>query len=67
MALHLIPAGVTGDMRGVSPLITVFYPSFINGVNTLKKIWTKKFLKVEKRLNSGNKIFFIFCKTLRTL
>jgi hypothetical protein len=47
MDMHLIPAGVTGDMRGVSPLITVFYPSFINGVNTLKKIWTKKFLKVE--------------------
>jgi hypothetical protein len=48
MALHLIPAGVTGDIRGgVSPLITVFYPSFINGVNTLKKICTKKFLKVE--------------------
>jgi len=27
-----------GYEGGVSPLITVFYPSFINGVNTLKKI-----------------------------
>jgi len=42
MALHLIPAGVTGGYTGILPPFSVkFTPPLKKGVNTLKKIWPK--------------------------
>jgi hypothetical protein len=54
-------------MRGVSPLITVFYPSFINGVNTLKKIWPGKIQKVGKSFEIVIQKFLQNFQILRTL
>jgi len=67
MALHLIPAGVTGGYTGIlSPFSVKFTPPKKGGQYSKKNL-AKKFLKGEKWLNSGNKNFFIFFKTLRTL
>jgi hypothetical protein len=67
MALHLIPAGVTGGYTGILPQSSVYFtPPLYRGI-MLQNFLAKKFPKVEKLLNSGNINFSGFCKTLRTL